>query len=353
MNNLFKEAKSSSAFLKVGIHGFQGAGKTYTAMELAIGITKQANGKSIAFFDTETGSDWHIKRAKASGLTMYQHKGRAFKDLLDYIKGCEEQEISALVIDSITHVWREFTHSYLTKKGRTYFTMPDWQYLKTEWQKFSDLFVNSKVHIVMCGRSGHEYETSENEDTGRKEMTRSGTKMKVEGETGFEPSLLLEMESIKENGKSFNRCHVLKDRNPDEKSSLNGKIIDNPTYASFASHIAELCIGGEHLGVDLSRTSEDLFKNDTSGADRRAKDIAVETLAEALTLLNLEGRSAETTKKRTEVLKEIFKTSSKTAIESLPTEVLIAGIERLKKDFSGKFVKNYADDIKSGHVAAN
>ena len=59
---LLKKAQNQTAFLKAGIMGFQGSGKTYTAVDLAIGLTKLSKGTKVAFYDTETGSDFHIKK---------------------------------------------------------------------------------------------------------------------------------------------------------------------------------------------------------------------------------------------------------------------------------------------------
>jgi hypothetical protein len=47
----------------------------------------------------------------------------------------------------------------------------------------------------LCGRAGYEYDHEENEDGG-KDLIKIGTKMKAEGEFGFEPSLVIEMERL-------------------------------------------------------------------------------------------------------------------------------------------------------------
>src|SRR4051812_32554365 len=42
------------------------------------------------------------------------------------------------------------------KRSRLHFE--DWGYLKSEWRKFTDRFVNSQLHIIVCGRAGFEYD---------------------------------------------------------------------------------------------------------------------------------------------------------------------------------------------------
>src|SRR6185503_10075486 len=60
----------------------------------------------------------------------------------------------------------------------------------------TDFYLNSKLHIIICGRAGFDYDYEENEETQRKELIKTGIKMKTEGEFGFEPSLLVEMEAV-------------------------------------------------------------------------------------------------------------------------------------------------------------
>lgn len=61
------------------------------------------------------------------------------------------------------------------------------------WAQFTETFLNSKAHIILCGRAGNTSEYQEKEDGGKKELISTGTKMKAESEMGYEPSLLVEM----------------------------------------------------------------------------------------------------------------------------------------------------------------
>ena len=64
--------------------------------------------------------------------------------------------------------------------------------LKAMWREFTDRYVNSKLHVIMRGRAGYIWDDVEDEE-GVKELKKVGTKMKAEVETGYEPSLLIEM----------------------------------------------------------------------------------------------------------------------------------------------------------------
>src|SRR5690348_16740243 len=110
---LFRPAESTSAFLKMGLLGFAGAGKTKTGSNTAIGIVKYARergieyaNKPVFFLDTETGSDWVRKDFEAAGVPLFTAKTRAFSDLLKAVSEAE-QNGSLLLIDSISHFWKE------------------------------------------------------------------------------------------------------------------------------------------------------------------------------------------------------------------------------------------------------
>lgn len=298
---LLQKAENQIAYFKVGIFGFQGSGKTWTAALLAAGLAEKLNEKTAAFFDTETGSDFVMPLFKEKGIQLLQAKTRSFTDLLTVISECEADGVKILIIDSITHIWRDLMDSYdkkLRRNGRLQFQ--DWKVIKGEWQNYTDLFVNSKVHIVVCGRAGFEYDYDFNQD-GSKDLVKAGTKMKVESEFGFEPSLVIEMERVSESKKEIedmartkkqaykpkigslwtHRAHVLKDRT----NTINGQVIDNPTLEHFLPHLDVLNIGGKHLGVDTSRDSTDRFDNQGNTAwkrEEKQKEIALEEIGEYL-----------------------------------------------------------------------
>ncbi|TXH16273.1 MAG: hypothetical protein E6R03_05725, partial [Hyphomicrobiaceae bacterium] len=181
--------------------GFAGSGKTFTATEIAIGLVKHMKAKKIPgadkpifFLDTETGSDWIEPKVKAAGLQLFTAKTRSFEDLTVAMREAPANA-SILIIDSITHFWVEFCDAYAKVKNRKRgLEFSDWAWLKGEWrQKFTDPFVNSPVHIIICGRAGYEYEHYTDE-RGKKQIEKSGVKMKAEGELGFEPSILVMMD---------------------------------------------------------------------------------------------------------------------------------------------------------------
>lgn len=335
---LFKKAESTSAYLKAGFLGFAGSGKTHTATKLAIGVALLINerklkeaGRPIYFLDTETGSDYVSPMVREAGLEIYSAKTRAFVDLITAIDECEKNG-AALIIDSITHFWREFVESYQRRKNVNRLDFQDWNFIKGSdgWGKFTDRYVNSSCHIIMCGRAGYEYETETN-DRGKREQVKSGIKMKAESETGFEPSLLVLMEreqDIKTN-KIKRTGYVLKER----FSVIDGHEFANPTFEHFRPHVDRLNLGGAQLGVDSSRTSDAMFAHDGDDNkwryEQRQKEIALEEIKEEINKSCGFGQDADTKKKKAETLEEIASTRAWVKVEAMRYEEVKAVRNRL------------------------
>lgn len=346
--SLFTEALNTQARLKAGFLGFQGAGKTYTATRLMIGLMQHMRQNKIAgsekplfFLDTETGSDWVRRLIEEAGIKLMQFKSRAFKDLVPAVREAEENG-SGLIIDSVSHFWREFTEAYMRRKNRSRLEFQDWNFLKPEWGKFTDAFVNSNLHICICGRAGFEYDYFEDEQ-GKKQLEKTGIKMKAETEFGYEPSLLVLMErAVNLETKQVEReAHVLKDR----AALLDGQTFkftakDKPdtVFKAFASHIESLNIAGKQLGVDLSRTSEEMIdasegpQKTTWKYEQEQKEIVLEKVQ---SLFAVHGLSAQSKDGKAEIVRLInkhFGTTSWKELEGYPLKSLKEGFASLEFD---------------------
>ena len=89
--SIFKKAENQQAYLKAGILGFPGSGKTFTAAHLALGIAKKVgNKKPVVFLDTEAGSDYLIPVFEKAGIELLTNKSRAFLDLLAGVREAEQ-----------------------------------------------------------------------------------------------------------------------------------------------------------------------------------------------------------------------------------------------------------------------
>ena len=380
---ILKQAVKTLAFAKIGILGFPGSGKTFTATLIGAGLCEAAGNRRLAFFDSESGSDFLLDRLRAQGIEVFQAKSRAFSDLLTTIQECQNENVPVLIIDSITHVWKELMDAYdkkLKRNGRLQFQ--DWAIIKKEWARYTDLFLNAPLHIIVCGRAGYEYDYTFNED-GSKDLIKTATRMKVESEFAFEPSLVLEMERIastedsevpgkarpkpsrsrKTASRWIHRAYVLKDRT----DSLNGRVFDNPVFDDFKPHFKNLNIGGEHLAVDTSRTSDDRFDIEGKPSWKKERDRAEIALEEiqAEVAKYFPGSSAAEKRAKIRLAETVFHTASAKALEGFSYMILEAGLKRIRtilsntaniktllSDAGGEMIEPAEDDIPEFKEAA-
>lgn len=272
-SKLFRPATKGQTHVKAGVQGFAGGGKTYTGYLFAEGLIEHlcpVGGEKmpLLMYDTEGSSGFLKDLADAKGIPFLASNSRAFTDLL--VAADEAVRLGGvLLIDSVTHPWGELVDARLISKERDTMMANDWIAVNRQWAQFTTKFLNADAHIIMCGRAGYEYEDGKDEE-GNRQASKVGTKMKAQAETGFEPSLLVEMvreprapgargEDRLVDGKLWNYIgYVLKDRS----RTIEGQRLVNPTFDSFLPHVLSLNLGGTNVAVDTARSSRAVFPSE-------------------------------------------------------------------------------------------
>lgn len=340
---LLKPAINKIAFAKVGIYGGAGSGKSRTATEIAIGLHREIKSKKpIAIFDTEPAFSFLLPLFKKNNIeVLIANESRALTDLMQFMD--EAEAVSDIVIiDSITHVWRDAQDSFLSKinKSRKSYGKKEilslefqhWKPIKAAWAAFTDRFLSSKLHVIVCGRAGQIYEYQDKDDgSGKKELISTGLRMATEKELGYEPSLLIEMRADREDKKIINVAVVQKDRS----DNINGAEFKMPEYSDFKKHFNALSLGGEHFGSMEQRNSESLYDGlDESGFDIELKRRTI--LSEEIEELLKKHYPSQTTddkKARADLLEKVFGTRSWTAIQGIRADQLKLKHQELLKYF--------------------
>jgi hypothetical protein len=365
MPSLLRPLAQGPSYLKAGFLGFAGTGKTTTAALLAIAVKRKFGLPGpIAFFDTENGSDYIAPLIRA--LTKQEPVGvktRDFNSLLAVGEECVGAGVSVFLADSMTHVWRSLCDGYLAgvnqsrrrlceEKNWTFrpqdaLQFQDWAPVKATWAKWTDFYLTSPMHVIICGRAGFDYDYEENE-RGKKELVKTGVKMKTESEFGFEPSLLVEMDvdQAPDGNGGFRQTRsalVRKDR---------FNLLDGATVAFggekdpekmlgaverfFGPHIEQLN-PANHSPLNTTVTPSDV---NPSGADEWARERDRRTVLseeiQGLLTSHVPGLGADDKKKKADLIQKHFGTRSWTAIEkNTQSDKLKAGIETLKKELEG------------------
>ncbi len=257
-------------------------------------------------------------------------------DVLTALDILKAGEIEFLLIDSLTKVWYRYVREYLEKNRRQFMELQDWGKLLPKWQEtFSDAFVSAHGSIVFTGRGGFTYEKEEDtrDDSGRVkkgQFVKSGVKMKLAGETPFEPDLNVWMEQQQEIGsdgklKVWRDAQVMKDRS----GLIDGQVFSNPAYAQFAPFVRYLVdvpegvVAGESSSRNLAPG-----ENFESFHRKEKKEIALEEMAEELNVMFPGSTDAAKTSRKDE-LQRVFGTRSWKAVEAKPFNEIIEGRDKV------------------------
>lgn len=343
-NKLFQEAKPEAAFLKMGLYGDTGSGKTFTASLVSIGLHKMCKSKKPIFFlDSETGSDYVLPLFEKNKIELQTAKTRAFKDLSESID-IAEKEGFLLLVDSLSHYWDDLMESFKRKKNLTRLTIRHWSELKPIWREFSAKYVSSSVHIIVCGRAGDVWEDVEDEE-GIKELRKTGTKMRTEKETAYEPSLLIEMSKVIQKHGYKHQAFVEKDR----FDQLTFKSFTEPIFEDFLPHIEMLNLGGKHHVLDRDRNSDDLFQPGSNSGYARMKkrDALLDELSEMIKYY-YPGQDKESKKARIDIIRKYFDGFGWEKVSQIQNvDLLEAQYKKIRDDLQKKFPDKKEDEPKS------
>lgn len=261
----FRKAKAEQAAIKMGIYGPPGSGKTFTALLLAEGLSG-VTGKRVAYVDTEHGTDFYCKTVPSRHVhpeafdfdALYT---RSITDVLSAVRGLSSSEYGVVVLDSVTHLWEACIAAYggrQTSAGTI--PMHAWGKIKKPYKDLMNILLSSPMHVLFCGRQGTEYTTDEETE----ELKAVGVKMKAEGETPYEPHILIRMESIKPK-KTNEVAQIVAYAEKDRTGVLSGRSFINPNFESICAPLlgllgatqAHMPTSAESASVDAERLTEE------------------------------------------------------------------------------------------------
>ena len=261
----FRKAKAEQAALKVCIYGAPGSGKTFTSLLMAEGLAKRA-GKRIAYVDTERGTDFYCQDVKERAIhpaafdfdAIYS---RSIMEITDAVRSIDPKDYAVVIFDSITHLWMAAKAAYAGKTTKVG-TIPfhAWGKIKKPYKDLEAFMLNSPMHYICCGRQGIEYETDEESE----ELKAVGYKVKAEGETPYEPHILIRMEAIKQK-RSMEQSQIVAYIEKDRTGILNGRSFINPTFDTLCVPLLGL-LGDKQAQV----------KTEDENANQDAERIAIQ-----------------------------------------------------------------------------
>lgn len=197
----FTKAERRSTFLKVGLFGPSGSGKSYSALKLASGIAK-VTGSRIAVINTE------------------RNRGEIYADTFDYdmmeleapyspekymaaIDDAINGGYKVLVIDSTSHEWIGEGGILDTKSKMTGNDFANWNKLTPRHDAFIEKITSSPIHTIVTMRGKDEYVLEEKNGKNIPRKVGMGTKQRDGFEYEFHVAWMINMDHFAEISKDI------------------------------------------------------------------------------------------------------------------------------------------------------
>jgi hypothetical protein len=232
-------SKRSQARIRIAMQGPSGAGKTYSSLLLAFGLT--GNWSKIAVIDTENQSAdlyAHLGEYNVTSISS-PHSPEKY---VEAIKVCEKAGMEVIIIDSISHEWETLLDIQSNMPGNSF---TNWAKITPRHNALINKILSSSAHVIATVRSKQDYVLTDKngkmvpEKIGLKGVQRDGLE--------YDFTIVFEM-NIK------HHASVSKDR--------TGMFVDKPDFkisSETGKQILEWCQMGKRFDSSVSGSLPDQF----------------------------------------------------------------------------------------------
>ncbi|UFH36069.1 AAA family ATPase [Flavobacterium acetivorans] len=257
-----KKSERSKAKIKMALQAPSGAGKSYSALLLAQGLTN-GNLSKVAVIDTEAGSSnlyAHIGSYNVLNLES-PHSPERYIEAIDL---CIKSGMEVIVLDSISHCW-DFLLDYHASLTGNSFT--NWNKITPRQKAFVEKILQSDVHVICTMRVKQDYVLSER--NGKMVPEKVGLKAIQRDEISYEFTIVFDIDYKHFATASKDRTNLFEGKPQFVINSNTGKkILDwcnsNMTKGELQVKVSECNNQSELLilyneNLDLAKTIEQDF----------------------------------------------------------------------------------------------
>lgn len=153
-----RKAERQGARLLIQLSGVSGSGKTYSALQLAYGMTG-GDASKIVLIDTENRRGSLYANALPQPFNIIDFYAPFSPDrYIEAIDAACAAGAEVIVIDSVTHEWEsEGGCEWIANQTR----FPDWKRAKALHKRFMTHMLQSQAHIIACTRAREKVDFSD------------------------------------------------------------------------------------------------------------------------------------------------------------------------------------------------
>lgn len=144
-------SKRSQARIRIAMQGPSGAGKTYSSLLLAYGLT--GNWSKIAVIDTENQSaDLYANLGQYNVISIGSpHTPEKYVEAIEI---CEKAGMEVIIIDSISHEWETLLDIQSNMPGNSF---TNWAKITPRHNALINKILSSTSHVIATVRSKQDY----------------------------------------------------------------------------------------------------------------------------------------------------------------------------------------------------
>lgn len=180
---------------RVLLGGPSGAGKTYTALLLAMVLRERIDIASVLQIDTEkdSGLTYADDFQLADGSPAYKHLtwGAPYNavDLAMTLRDASGK-YDVVIVDSHTHFWKGQGGVLDVAGGR----WTGWAEARPMQVDMVDAILSCDAHVILCARMTQEHEQTRNVTSGKLEVVKLGMKIQQDADLEYEVNVALELD---------------------------------------------------------------------------------------------------------------------------------------------------------------
>lgn len=147
-----RKSERKKAKIKMALQGSSGAGKSYSALLIAKGLSGDDFSK-VAVIDTENGSsDLYSHLGNYNVLTM--EPPYTPEKYIEAIDICIDAGMDVIILDSISHCWEELIDFHSKLPGNSF---TNWNKVTPRQKAFVDKILQSPAHFISTIRTKQDY----------------------------------------------------------------------------------------------------------------------------------------------------------------------------------------------------
>lgn len=248
-----QKATKEKLKLRLALAGASGSGKTYSALQLASGIT---SWDKVVVIDTEQGSSNYYNDLGEYNVLQLDPPYKPER-YIEAIQACENAGMEVIIIDSISHEWEGKggileEHSLMTGNSFT-----NWKTLTPRHNKFIDAMLHSKAHVIATMRTKQDYVIQTN-DKGKQAPEKVGLKAVTRDGVDYEFTIVFDVNQNHYVRSSKDRSGIFSNLPEFQITAETGKTIlgwlNTDTSVKMTDHQRKTIFA---LGKELGKTSEE------------------------------------------------------------------------------------------------